>query len=178
MRYWKVLILGLGLFGLTYWYLSFQKVPSPLNKAVADTSVFLMGFSMVLSFGLVHIGLSFAALERLFLAVTWQQNAAWPALTGLIAAVIFSLMTLVSNRLMASRLGGKTWKVILHTGYIAMGLVLAHVVLLKSVRWLTWYHQGMATAPATSLIVAGFIVVVLVMRMVLWGSLKKRSKNH
>lgn len=199
--YFRVTVFGLIVFGLLYFYTSSNKTPNPLNKAVADTSIILMGLSMLLSsicyfwnfldakiiyrkylgligfaFALVHIVLSYSLLERLFTVTTWQQGSYWPALTGAIAAVIFAVMAIISNTFAASRLGGKTWRFILRTGYLAMFLILAHVVLLKSARWMTWYNEGMQSPPSASLIAAGFIVLVLVMRIILWLTLKKKSK--
>ncbi len=198
-RYSKVLIFGLVVFGLLYWYTVAQDIPSPVNKAVADTSVILMGASMLLSsicyfwnfldfkiiyrkylgmvgfaFGILHIVLSFSALQRLFLLETWQQNAYAPALAGLLAAIIFGVMAVISNTFAMSVLGGKLWRYILRTGYLAMILVLAHVVLLKLARWTTWYNQGMQSPPSASLLISVFIVIVVVMRVLLWWSIKRK----
>jgi len=199
--YLRVLVLGLIVFGLSYFYTSFNQIPNALNKSVADTSVILIGLSMLLSsicyfwnsldskiiyrkhlgligfaFGLVHIGLSLSLLQRLFNIETWQKGAFWPALTGLIAALIFAVMTFISNKYAASHLGGKVWRMILRTGYVAILLVFAHIVLLKSSRWITWYQAGMKTPPSMSLIVSGLIVIVLGMRVLLWWALKKNQK--
>jgi DMSO/TMAO reductase YedYZ heme-binding membrane subunit len=85
-------------------------------------------------------------------------------------------MAIISNRYSAIHLGGKTWRILLRTGYLAVAMILAHVVLLKSGRWLTWFNGGMKTLPSMSLLVAGFMVVVILMRLILWASL--RAKNQ
>jgi hypothetical protein len=64
----------------------------------------------------------------------------------------------------------------LRWGYAAVILVFAHVVLLKSARWITWYNGGMVTPPSLSLMVSGFMLLVLVMRVVLLLTLKRKAK--
>lgn len=199
-HYIKVLVLGLAVFAFSYSYTASQNIPNVLNKSVADTSIILIGLSMLLSslcyfwnfldsqsiyrrhlgligfaFGLVHIGLSWSTLQKLFDMATWQRGAYWPALTGLIATVIFTIMALISNTYSIKKLG-RAWRPILRWGYLALIMVFAHVVVLKSARWITWYNGGMATPPSMSLMVTIFMVVVLVMRVVLLFSLKRRTK--
>jgi DMSO/TMAO reductase YedYZ heme-binding membrane subunit len=198
--YLKVTGFGLLIFGLFYSYTAWLAIPGTLNKTVADTAIFLIGLSMLLSslcyfwnifdpliryrkhlgligfaFGLLHIGLSFPALQSLFLSETWEKNAMWPALTGLLATLIFAAMALISNSRMAILLGGKWWRYILRTGYIAVILVWLHVVLLKSSRWLTWYEEGMKTLPSLSLLISLFMLWVIAMRIALWLALRKKK---
>ncbi len=202
IKYVQVTGLGLLLFGGIYWYTTAMQIPNPLNKAIADTSVYLMGFSMILSgicyfwdfldtkiiyrkylgligfaFALVHIGLSFSALLRLFQIETWQKGLFWPALVGLVATMIFTVMAAISNQFSASHLGGKMWKNILHTGYIAMILILAHVVFLKLKYWMPWFNDGMKTLPSSSLLVSGFILIVVLMRVAVALSVRTHAKK-
>ena len=86
-------------------------------------------------------------------------------------------MAVISNMYMTRMLGGKWWKIILRTGYLAVILVLAHVVLLKSARWMRWYQDGMETFPSLSLLVSVFMVIVVLMRIALWMALKKRDSH-
>ena len=199
-HYLKVLVLGLLIFGATYYYTQSQQIPNVLNKSVADTSIILIGLSMLLSslcyfwnfldsqsiyrkhlgligfaFGLVHIGLSQSALFGLFKPETWERGAHWPAFTGMLATVIFTVMTLISNTYSMKKLG-RAWRPILRWGYAAVILVFAHVVLLKSARWITWYNNGMVTPPSMSLLVSGFMLLVLVMRIVLLLALQRKTK--
>lgn len=195
-------VFGLLVFASTYLYTSYLKIPGTINKSVADTSIILIGLSMLLSsicyfwnfldskiiyrkhlglvglaFGIVHIGLSFPALKNLFVMDTWTKGVFWAPLTGAVATVIFLIMALVSNQYSAMHLGGVVWRKILRTGYIAMGLVLAHVIFLKFSRWLTWYQEGAKTLPAMSIVVSVFILFVLIMRVLLWWSLKRKSSQ-
>jgi DMSO/TMAO reductase YedYZ heme-binding membrane subunit len=197
--YFRTAIFSLILFGLAYSYTNWMGIPGVTNKSVADVSILLMGLSMILSgvcyfwnvfdpliryrkhlglvgfaFALAHVGLSFPALQSLFQVSTWEKGAMWPALTGLLAMVIFAIMALISNSFMARSLGGKTWRYILRTGYLAIILVWFHVVLLKSARWITWYQNGMQTPPSLSLIVSIFMVIVVLMRIALWISLARK----
>lgn len=198
--YLKTTVFSLAIFGLFYAYTSWLAIPGVLNKSVADASIFLMGLSMLLSgicyfwnvfdpliryrkhlgligfaFGVVHIVLSFSTLQNLLKVETWEKGAMWPAFTGLLATVIFTVMALISNSRMAMLLGGKWWRYLLRTGYVAVILVWLHVVLLKSARWITWYEGGMKTLPSLSLLISIFMVIVIVMRIALWIALKRKN---
>ncbi|MBI3980980.1 ferric reductase-like transmembrane domain-containing protein [Candidatus Microgenomates bacterium] len=200
LLYTKTVIFSLLVFVTAYLYTVWLKIPNPLNKAVADTSIVLIGLSMLLTslcyfwdfvdtkiiyrkylgivgfvYGVVHIVLSFSALERLFLSETWQKGTYWPALTGVVALGIFSLMTLISNKYAAQALGGTTWRKILRVGYVAVGLIWLHVFLLKSARIINWYKEGMVTPPSMSLLVLAFMLMVVLMRVLLWLSLRKEK---
>ena len=200
--YLRTLVFSLVIFGLTYGYTAWMKLPNVLNKSVADTSIILIGLSMLLSgvcyfwnlfdtkivyrkhlglvgfaYGVIHMVLSYQAFLAFFSSATWIKGVPWAALTGLIAAVIFLIMTISSNQYSAIHLGGKVWRMVLRTGYIAVLLVMAHVIILKLSRWLTWYDNGMATPPSLSLIVTVFMAIVILLRLALWRSLKtKQSK--
>ncbi len=201
-KYIHVLILGLFVFAGIYGYLVWQKMPNLLNKAVADTSIILIGLSFLLSsicyfwnfldfsivyrkhlgllgfaFGVVHTGLSFSALQRLFLFSTWQKGMQWPALAGTLALVIFSIMALISNTYAATKLGGVLWRKVLRTGYVAVILIWIHVYLLKSMRWIQWIQGGFKAPPSTSFIVILFMTIVLGMRLALWWSLLKKKRQ-
>jgi DMSO/TMAO reductase YedYZ heme-binding membrane subunit len=200
--YFKTSIFSALVFAACYGYLRWLNVPGELNKSAADTAILLMGMSMLLSsvcyfwnfldwaivyrkylgligfaFGVAHLSLSWAPFLSLFKATTWQDGKMWPVLTGALAFGIFTIMALVSNSFLARKLGGKLWRYILRTGYLAVILVWFHVVLLKSPRWITWYQGGMKTPPSLSLIVAVFMFIVVVMRLVLWIALARKAKQ-
>lgn len=199
LLYLRTLACGLVIFTLMYVYTVWLKIPNPLNKAVADTAIILIGLSMLLSslcyfwdfvdtkivyrkhlgligfaFGLVHIGLSFPAVQKLFQVEMWKQGAMWPMLTGALAAGIFALMAIVSNRYAAHVMGGKNWRNILRVGYLAVGLVFIHVYLLKWVYIARWIQGNIKTLPPTSVLVLVFMTIVLVMRSALWITLHRR----
>ncbi len=197
--YFKTGIFGLIVFGLSYAYMKWLNVPGEVNKSMADTAIILMGSSMLLSsvsyfwnfldwaiiyrkylgligfaFGIAHLLLSWGAFLSLLKISTWEQGKMWPALMGAVAFGIFLIMALVSNSFSARKLGVMTWKGILRTGYIAVIFVWLHVVLLKSARWITWFQGGMKTLPSLSLLVAIFMTIVIIMRILLWWSLRKK----
>lgn len=196
----KTGIFGLVLFALSYSYSHWMKIPGELNKSMADTAILLIGLSMVLgsvsyfwksfvwalvyrkylgligfAFGVAHLLLSWGAFLSLLNISTWQQGKMWPVLSGAIALIIFAIMTAVSNSFLVRRLGTVNWKRILQMGYVAILFVLLHVVLLKSGRWVTWYQGGMKTLPSLSLVVTLFIVLVVVMRISLEWSLRRKK---
>jgi DMSO/TMAO reductase YedYZ heme-binding membrane subunit len=198
--YLKTFVFSLLIFAGLYLYLSVQKIPGTLNKAVADTATFLVALSMIFSslgyffnfadrlaiyrkhlgmigfaFAVWHLLLSWSALLNLFKISTWEAGRMGPMLTGFLAFLIFTLMALISNQLSIRLLGSKLWKLILRFGYLALVLVVLHVFLLKSARWLTWYQEGMQGPPALSLLVVIFTIIVLVLRIALWWSLAKRK---
>lgn len=198
-QYIHVFLFGIVLFALSYWYISWLNIPNPLNKSFADTSIYLIGFSMALAsvcyfwnvfdrfivyrkhlgmlgfiFGLVHVYLSFGALQRLFIVQTWQKGAMWPSLTGAIALVIFSVMASVSPSVVAQKLGGKIWRSILQLGHLGVLLIWFHVYFLKFGYILKWYNEGMKTPPSSSLIVLIFMTIVIGLRTALWIVLKKK----
>ena len=198
--YLKTFVFSLLIFAGLYLYLSAQNIPGTLNKAVADTATFLVALSMIFSslgyffnfadrlaiyrkhlgmigfaFAVWHLLLSWSALLNLFKIETWESMRMWPMLTGFLAFLIFTKMALISNQLSIRLLGSKLWKLILRFGYLALVLVILHVFLLKSARWLTWYQEGMQGPPALSLLVVIFTTIVLVLRIVLWWSLAKRK---
>lgn len=199
--YLQTLVFSVGVFGFSYWYITYLKIPNALNKAVADTAVIVMGLSMILSslayffnlfdrfivyrkqlglvgfgFAVAHLVLSWSAFMRLFTFSNWQQGTIWPLATAAGATLIFSLMALMSVNWVAKMVGGKTWKRILRAGYLAFILVAAHVVLLRLSRWTTWWEGGMQSPPSLSLLAFVFIIVVVGARLLLW--LATSTKSH
>lgn len=201
-RYINVLTLGLVIFGIFYLYLFWQGSLNILNKAIADTSVILIGLSMLLTaicyfwdfadtkiiyrkhlgligfaFAVVHLLLSKQAFLKLLDYASWQNGAVKPVVAGLTATIIFTIMALISNNVATKQIGGIGWRRILRTGYFALFFVLAHVAFLKGKYWFNWWQGGAQQPPALSLVVTLFIVVVLVSRILLWLSLllKKRT---
>lgn len=199
--YLRTGIFGLIVYALCYGYLRWLNIPGELNKSAADTAIILIGLSMLVSsisyffnfadwmmayrkhlglvgfaFALSHLALSWNPFLSLFRLETWQQGKMWPVFTGFLALLFFGIMALVSNSKAAQALG-KHWRPFLrYFGYLAIVLVLAHVYLLKSSRWVTWFAQGMKTPPSLSLIVAIFITIVLLSRLVLWVRTFGRAK--
>lgn len=199
--YVRVFIFGFLIAAAYYWYTTWLKIPNPLNKTFADTSITLIGLSMLLSsvcyfwdfmdtkiiyrkhlglvgfaFGLAHIFLSFGVFTRLFTSQAWQQGIPYGPITGVLATIIFAIMAIVSNQYAAHVLGGVSWRKILRTGYLAVALVWLHVFFLKWVYVSRWIQGGMKTPPSSSAIVLLLMIVVIVMRGALWFSLLKKRR--
>jgi DMSO/TMAO reductase YedYZ heme-binding membrane subunit len=163
-----------------------------VNQAAANTSVFLMGLSFLLSSisyfwdfadtkiiyrkHLGVVGFSFAIAHIVFVTVVMQDRfplSSWldrnldTFILGLIATVIFTLMTAISNQYAATQLGGKTWRGILrYGGYSAMIFVLAHMFVAGGARWFTWF-DGYEGLPPLGLIGMAFIGLVVIARIIL-----------
>lgn len=199
--YLHTTIFGAVVFVAFYLYLTWLDIPSPVNKAVADAGIFLMGWSMLLSgvcyfwntldkmisyrkylglvgfaFATAHLVLSWSAFLNLFSIQTWQNGRMLAPFAGTVAFVIFTIMALISNTTMAKKLGGKVWKSILRTGYIAVIFVAVHVIALRFGRWTSWVQEGFPTPPSLSLVISLFIVIVLGMRVALWIALKRKAR--
>lgn len=191
-------VIGAVVFAFCYGYLKWLGIPGELNKAAADTAIILIAFSMLQSslsyyfnfmdhaiiyrkyFGLIgfafaiaHLILSWGALANLFNLETWMQGRMLPILTGTLAFLIFTIMAVISNTYFTKLLGSEAWRRLLRVGYLAIVFVLSHVVLLKSARWIMWFEGGMKTAPSLSLLVSVFMVVVVVLRLCMWWSLRR-----
>jgi DMSO/TMAO reductase YedYZ heme-binding membrane subunit len=202
-KYIKVLLLGLLIFAVFYYYLTWLEIPGMLNKAIADTSVILMGLSMLLTsvcyfwnfadttiiyrkhlglvgfgFAMIHLVLSNKTLLQLTNETSWQTGAVKPVIAGLVATIIFAIMALISNKIATTKLGGVGWGRILRTGYIALFFVLLHVVYLKGARWIPWFQTGIDRPPSLSLLITIFIIIVLLSRILLWLSLLTKSKQN
>lgn len=200
--YFQTSIFSAVIFGITYWYITWLGIPNALNKSVADTGIILMGWSMLLSsvcyfwnfldkmiiyrkylglvgfaFGVVHLILSWGAFLRLFSFANWQNGILWAPLAGTLAFIIFLMMTLISNKYMIGKLGGKLWKQLLRTGYVAVIFVAIHVIALRWGRWMSWAEEGFNSPPSMSLLVTVFTATVVLMRIALWIALKNRKKT-
>lgn len=200
--YAQVLLFSEIVFGLFYFYLLKTSATSPVNYAVANTAVFVMGLSMILSgvcyfwntfdrfsiykkylglvgfgFAAAHFIIHFQAFTRLFSPTIWQRTFGWVLLSGLVSLLIFTVMALISNNFMARKLGGRNWKLTLRTGYIALLLAGIHVVLLRSDDWASWYSEGMHTLPSLNMLIALFILIVIGMRIALWIALKRKKSD-
>jgi predicted ferric reductase len=194
-------LIGLLVYAACYSYLRWLGIPGEVNKAAADTAIILMGFSMLQSglsyffnlfdriiiyrkyfgltgfaFAITHLVLSWGAFMNLLRLETWMKGAMLPALTGTLAFVIFTIMASISNTFFTKLLGSEAWRRTLRTGYLAVIFVLAHVVLLKYGRWTTWYLEGMQTPPSLIFIFIIFLCVLLVMRLLLWFSLRNKRR--
>lgn len=203
MMYVQTIVLGIIFAVALYYYTVWLKIPNPLNKSVADTSIILIGLSMTMAsvcyfwnifdrfivyrkhlgiigllFGIAHIYLSFGFLQKLFVLETWKNGAMWPQLTGLLAALIFIVMALISPSAIAEKIGGKLWRRVLQFGHVGVVLIWLHVYLLKFGRIMQWYTGGMKTPPSASAIILAFMTIVIVLRVALWVALLRKKARE
>ncbi len=89
-----------------------------------------------------------------------------PTLFALGAVVIFVVMTWSSTKMGVKILGGKNWRRVLRTGYLAYIFSLFHLGLLVYGDWLAWVDER--GLPPFSLVVFVFGVLVLLLRLILF----------
>ena len=85
--------------------------------------------------------------------------------SGLIAFAIFFLMTVTSAKEAIKVLGGRNWKLIQNTGYIAMALVMLHFMLANTVSGelrINHVYTMIAFAFGIIIILARIFVLILV----------------
>lgn len=172
------------------------------NSAFADAGFILIGLSFALSgicyfwnffdtkiiyrkyLGLVGF---FFELAHTIIALFFLPAFPFPEhyvrrenFLGFIAAlgsiIIFIGMALISNRYAASKLGGKHWRTLLRTGYVAMILGLIHFGFRRYEGWLTWLKHPSALPPS-SIIIFSFGILVLILRLCLAFALWRKKKK-
>ena len=174
------------------------------NKALADSSVILIGVSFALS-GLCYfwdfvdtkiiyrkhlgvIGFLFAFLHIIISVFFLPQNFTFPKWIfenkiafdfGVLAFIIFLLMALISNRYSVMKLGGKKWRLVLrYSGFIAFLAVAAHIFALKYKYWLKWLADWKSSLPSLSMIVFVIIIAIFILRFSLFVAEKKKFKKQ
>jgi hypothetical protein len=195
---WLIFGLCLG-----YLYLRNQKLTTfYVNQAAAETAVFLIGFSFLLSsicyffnfldtkiiyrkhlgvigftYGLAHIIFVVIVLSAQFPFANWFTSEALVAGLGLLAALLFTGMTAISNRYVIAHIGGLRWRAALrYGGYTALLLVWFHIIATSWVRWLSWISAPKGL-PAISLVSSVFIIFVFAARFTLALSLWRESRK-
>ena len=85
---------------------------------------------------MVHIAISFVFYysSDIFALLDFGNPRMLQVYAGLIALIIFFLMVITSAKQIIRVLGGKNWKLIQNTGYIAMILVMLHFMLANTSR--------------------------------------------
>lgn len=176
------------------------------NKAVGHTALLLIGCSLTLSslcyfwnfadryimyrkhLGLVgfayviaHVFMSLVPLYGYFPFPSYFFNYInfWPFVFASIALVIYTIMAAVSNQYAIKEIGGKHWKMILRTGYIAYAFSILHFGMKTYGGWIRWLFQGKGFLPPLDLLVLLFGILILGLRLALWFSLSnKKDVSH
>jgi len=190
--YFHVFVLAALLFILSFIYLSWQGLPNAFNKTIADVSTLLISASLMMSgmayffdfldrqviyrkhLGLVGFGFGFWHFLVSFDGLSQLRNNSM--LAGFVALAIFTLMALISNQLATRLLGGKLWRIFLRFGFLALFLVVMHVWLLRAHRWWNWLNSGLSGSVSLALLVTIIASSVLLLRLALEVSKRKRKK--
>ena len=174
-----------------------------VNQVVGNVSFILIGISFILSsvcyfwnfadkyfiyrkhiglvgftYAVIHTALSIIATNRFapFPKFFLTPDNIVPFVSAVIAMVIYTIMTAISNRYAIQELGGKNWRLALRTGYIAYIFTIIHAGLKAYPKWLDWF-SGENILPPFSLIVICFATLVIVLRIALWISLMKKANQ-
>lgn len=206
-RLWvNTILFSWVIFGLCLGYLYLRgsgKVTTfNVNQAAANTSVFLIGFSFLLSslcyffdfldtkiiyrkhlgiigfaYGLAHVFFVVIVLQNMFPLNEWLTERLLTFSLGLVAVILFTFMTIISNQYVITHIGGKTWRTSLRwSGYIALVFVWFHAVIVTWPRWSGWLVKPQGWAPL-GLIAAAFSVVVILARVILGVVLWRKSRS-
>jgi len=172
------------------------------NKALATSSLMLIGFSLALSglcyfwdfvdtkiiyrkhLGLIgfflagaHVIVSGFFLSNKFTAA-WFESKKISMLFGGLALLVFLAMAAISNRYLIHELGGKYWRAFMRFGgYLAFIFIILHFSLLKYPEWLKWLSTGKPFLPPLSLIGVIFGLAVIVLRLALWLAVKRTDRK-
>lgn len=95
---------------------------------------------------------------------------------GLIGLLIFIIMALISNKYAIHELGGKRWRQLLRTGYIAYVLAVFHFGIKKTSEWVVWFERGWQDLPPPSLPIVIFSLLVIMLRLTLWHAISQKKR--
>jgi len=142
---------------------SLAKFARPLSKYAHFRKEFgLIGFALAA----MHVALVIPILIYSDEPALWA-NAISAAVAG-VAFMIFLLMALTSTDLWMKSLGYENWKNLQRTGYIALVLVMFHVLLLDKGAFLT---------RITGQIAIGFILIILLLRALAFATGMRQHKE-
>lgn len=170
------------------------------NKVFATTSLVLIGLSFALSglcyfwdfvdtkiiyrkslglvgfaFAIIHIVVTLYFLPHKFAYPDWFVANITSVIFATLALLIFAIMAAISNRFAALELGGKRWRMILRTGYLALVFIIIHFTLLKYQGWIKWFATREPLLPPLSLLEIIFAVAVIILRIALFISIHKKT---
>ncbi len=191
-QYIVSIIFSLIIFILFSYYNSLQLQglsPRVYNRALADTSIILLGIALslgmlsrlyqiwdkyltyrkelgILAFfaGASHVYLSMFPLARSgpWGFYNYKPLSAYPGLAGLI---IMFFLFIISAKLIEQSLGTKTWWRLQYIGGRLAGLaILIHLIVLRGPAW-PKIIQSSTSTPPSSLIVGFFAIFILVSRL-------------
>lgn len=132
----------------------------------------LQGFYMVMT----HSILSFFFSSRTKWYEYFGEDQRTAFLFALGSLALFTAMALISNKLAIQKLGGKTWRFILRTGYVAVIFGLIHAVLKAYDDWIEYIDMPRGLPPFSIYVgLAG--AATLLLRLYLHISLLKKKPS-
>ena len=143
-----------------------------------DTKIIYRKFLGLAGFGLagLHVIVSLFLLpEKLGFGEFWEHPASMSF--GAVALLIFILMAAISNKYAFNQLGSRRWRALLRLGYWAFIFVLVHLSILKYGGWIKWFSSFDPILPPLSLLAIIFGVAVIILRLALWLSIRKKQKS-
>lgn len=135
------------------------------TKIIYRKDLGMAGFYMVLVHGLYSMFLNSHTKWYEY----FNQSNLLSVTFALGSIVIFAIMALNSNKFAVHELGGKNWRRVLRTGYIAYIFALVHTGLQVSDEWIVWVRTW--GLPPLSMVVVAFGVLVILLRIILFFAL-------
>ncbi|MBI4130799.1 hypothetical protein HY468_05760 [Candidatus Roizmanbacteria bacterium] len=131
----------------------------------------VVGFVMAL----LHGTISAFFLKPIYVFPDFIFDNPLPFIASSSAVLIFTMMFIVSNFGIPRKIGGILWRQLLRVGYAGILLVMIHMFILAGPAWKNWLIRFQPVLPPLSLILFVFSVFVLLLRIALWYSLRKKT---
>lgn len=172
------------------------------NRALAASAIILVGLSFALSgityftpffhkrlayrkqlgvigfaYGLTHAVISLFFLKPVFIFPASLFQNPIPFVFSTLTIILFAVMTIVSNFGIPQKIGAQTWRKILRSGYIGIVFLMIHFGILSLSEWKLWFLFSKPILPPISLLLFIFSTFVLILRLALFISLKKRKTS-
>jgi len=175
-----IILMGLSfaLSGLGY-YWDFLDRKVPYRKYLGLVGYFFVlwhGLNSLYFYFLANTGLEKFVLHKDWLVLNFTINNRIPFVLGALSLIIFTLMALISNNYSTKKIGGVRWRKLLRVGYIALFFALIHFTVKNFEIWINWFNEGANTLPQMSSLIAVYIVIILLLRLVMQISLSRKPK--
>ncbi len=163
---------GMILIGLSFLFSSICYFWNFFDKKIIYRKyIGLMGFWLIVLHGILTLALPQFPLAAFFLP---ENIVAF--LAAVDAFLILLMMAFISHRSVIKKIGGRRWRILLRTGYIAYAFGIIHLALKKYPLWVLWVGNFPEhLLPPLSLLVTFFAFLVFLLRIALFISLKRSA---
>lgn len=146
------------------------------TKIIYRRYIGLMGFYFIT----VHVGLSVALLRLVTDFGTYYSVPTNVLSNGfaVLAFLILLLMASISNQFAMHELGTAQWRALLRTGYLAYVFAVIHFSIKRYDEWVWWLNNREPMLPPISLVILVVAVCVLLLRIMLWLSVRRHNQSH